>query len=56
MIRGGNDEDLETLDRALVLVQGRVHVRLALLLRNNQDQSVDSQFPRSHVKVIFILK
>ncbi|XP_063986274.1 uncharacterized protein LOC135167228 isoform X2 [Diachasmimorpha longicaudata] len=51
VIRGGNEEDLETLDRALVLVQGRVHVRLALLLRNNQDQSVDSQFPRSHVKI-----
>ncbi|CAD6207563.1 GSCOCG00010228001-RA-CDS [Cotesia congregata] len=39
VIRGGNHDDFDILDRALVLIQGRVNVRQALLLQN---QCLDS--------------
>lgn len=64
VIRGDNHEDFDTLDRALMLIQGRVNVRQALLLQNDCSDSstaaiatattttTDSQFPRSRVKVI----
>ncbi|XP_034941446.1 puratrophin-1-like isoform X2 [Chelonus insularis] len=56
VIRRGTSDDFDTLDRALVLVQGRVNVRQAFLLRNSDspEPSTNSQFPRSRVKITSI--
>ncbi|KAK9310435.1 hypothetical protein QLX08_000196 [Tetragonisca angustula] len=51
LVRGHASECLEFLDKVLSLVQGRVNVSEALILRNSvAEESIDSQFPLSRVK------
>ncbi|KAK0087364.1 hypothetical protein PV325_001178 [Microctonus aethiopoides] len=58
LICGANNDDFETLDRALVLVQDRVNVRQALALRNTEcsleSSMLDTKLPRSRVKIMSI--
>ncbi|XP_012287309.1 uncharacterized protein LOC105703468 [Orussus abietinus] len=55
LVHGESPEDLETLDKVMVLLQGRVRITQILLLRNPMPEaSTDQLFPRSQIKPIIV--
>ncbi|XP_015585908.1 uncharacterized protein LOC107263348 isoform X2 [Cephus cinctus] len=56
LINGDPQDDLELLDKALLLVQERIRVQQALLLRNGPtDISGSAVFPRSQIKDVVVV-